>query len=229
MSKWNCTCHCTLTVWPEVLVISSLLPVPHLKCLNILRSQIRFFLVTSHLWLLVNLWSSNKFSILRCFQAIHCWLIKLILEINHRFSHSTLCTAVLHSIFISSALTEGQHRFSDVADDHNIILEANFFGTPEHGHVLVRTAVTATYNLALEKTKGNGCYHRHPLTAHVNLSLKMLIFLQDHELNYSIQVFFLKAMFQNMPPALKSPSNRISCFPFWISSLCIPPYLIYLN
>lgn len=105
------------------------------------------------------------------------WLIRLIPEINHGFSHSTLCIAVFHPIFISSVLTEGQHRFSDVADDHNIILAANFFGAPEHGHVLVRTTVTAIYNLAVGKTKGNGCYPHHPLTTHANLSLKTLIFL----------------------------------------------------
>lgn len=105
---------------------------------------------------------------------------------------------MFHPIFISSVLTEGQCQFFDVADDHNILLGADFFGAPEHGHghILVRTTVTATYNLALEKTRGNGCCPHHPLTAHVNLSLKMLIFIQDHELNYSIQFFFfLKAMF----------------------------------
>lgn len=159
------------------------------------------------------------------------WLIGLTPEVNHRFFHSTLRIAVFHPIFIRSVLTEGQCQFFDVADDHNILLGADFFGAPEHGHghILVRTTVTATYNLALEKTRGNGCCPHHPLTAHVNLSLKMLIFIQDHELNYSIQFFFFPegyvlkhASSPEIPLSAELPVSSSS-------SLWIPPYLIHLK
>lgn len=157
------------------------------------------------------------------------WLIGLTPEVNHRFFHSTLRIAVFHPIFISSVLTEGQCQFFDVADDHNILLGADFFGAPEHGHghILVRTTVTATYNLALEKTRGNGCCPHHPLTAHVNLSLKMLIFIQDHELNYSIQFFFFPEGYvlkhASSPEIPLSAELPVSSSP----SLWIPPYLIH--